>query len=69
MYLVMNIGCIECGEVSYVVKLTKDYDKAKQALLELDPEAEFYEIENELGCGSYFSGGENHVRLFKVDLT
>jgi len=54
MYVVVDIGCIECGEPTEVIGLYETYETAEEARIARAPQ------------GTYFDGGQHAVQTFEV---
>lgn len=61
MWVVVDIGCIECGEASAIEGVyghQQDADRAAAALAECDPDGS--------GAYSFFTDGQHTARVFEM---
>lgn len=59
LYAVVDVGCIECGEPTFVIAVC---DEETMALGEMDSYLDRIGVENQ----DYFSGGQHCVAVYEV---
>ena len=63
-WVVFNVGCIECGEESWLHSVHEDLDSAQKALA-AEAARMGIEINDSAYDFEYFSGGQNRMGIFK----